>query len=212
MIYAMYHCYRELSDVVRTQMPKPRKREKTTGNKHFCQMITPYLKREKEINLPKKMNCPAQFSVKKLLYFPGYEVSKSSSQWKQDKKKKSLKHKLMSLKNSSIPSEEEDVGVDYVVSRKKRKVGVDEKVAAVLNYVTIFSPMSDHQFHHQGQAAGLIEPLDERVREYIKKLVRVGVRRKADILSRTKKYVNEEIFQGLLNPDCNIIACVRYET
>ena len=117
------------------------------------------------------------------------------------------------------------MGVDFVVSRKKRKVGVEEKVAAVLNYVTIFPPMSDHQFHHQGEAAGLIEPLDERVREYIKKLVRGGVRRKADILSGTKEYVNEEIFQGLLNPDRlrrrfkpdphtirNIIACVRYET
>ena len=172
----------------------------------------------------KKMSCPAQFAVKKLLYFPGYEVAKSSSKWKQDEKKKSLKKKLMSLKNSIIPSEEEE-DVDFVVARKKRKVGVEEKVAAVLNYITIFPPMSDHQFHHQGEAAGLIEPLDERVREYIKKLVRGGVRRKADILSRTKEYVNEEIFQGLSNPDRlrrrfkpdphtirNIIACVRYET
>ena len=91
-------------------------------------MTTPRLKREKEINLPKKMSCPAQFAVKKLLYFPGYEVSKSSSKWKQVEKKKSLKKKLMSSKNSSIPSEEEDVGVDFVISRKKRKVGVEKKL------------------------------------------------------------------------------------
>ena len=85
--------------------------------------------------------------------------------------------------------------------------------------------MSDHQFHHQGEAAGLIESLDERVCEYIKKLVRGGVRRKADLLSRAKEYVNVDIFKGLSNLDRlqrrfkpdprtihNIIACVRYET
>ena len=65
-------------------------------------MITPHLKREKEINLPKRNE---KFVVKKLLYFPCYEVSKLSSKWKQDEKKKSLKKKLMSLNNSSIPSE-----------------------------------------------------------------------------------------------------------
>ena len=170
------------------------------------------------------MNCPAQFTVKKLLYFPGYEISKSSSQWKQDEKKKSLKKQLMSLKNSRIPNEEEeDVDVDFVVSTKKRKVEAEEKVAAVLNYITIYPHTSDHHFHHQGEAAGLIEPLDERVREYFKKLVRGGVRRKADILSRAKEYVNVEMFKGLSNPDRlrrrfkpdprtihNIIACVRY--
>ena len=102
---------------------------------------------------------------------------------------------------------------------------VEEKAAAVLNYITIYPHTSDHQFHHQGEAAWLIEPLDERVREYIKKLVRGGVRRKADILSRAKDYVNVEIFKGLSNPDHlrrrfkpdprtihNIIACVRDET
>ena len=59
--------------------------------------------------------------------------------------------------------------------------------------------MSDHQFHHQDEAAGLVEPLDERMSEYIKKLVRGGVWRKADILSRTKEYVTKEIFQEKLN-------------
>ena len=84
--------------------------------------------------------------------------------------------------------------------------------------------MLDHKNHHQGLAAGLIEPLDDRVREFMKSLVRGGVRRKAEIMSRTLDYVNNEIFKGEPNPDRlrrrfkqdtqtvrNIVNGVRYE-
>ena len=87
------------------------RQQKSLSNDHSV------FKTRKSNQPSKKMNCPAQFAVKKLLYFPGYEISKSSSQWKQDEKKKSLKKQLMSLKNSRIPNEEEDdVDVDVVVS------------------------------------------------------------------------------------------------
>ena len=93
----------------------------------------------------------------------------------------------------------------------------------VLNYLTKVPVQSDHQNHHQGIAAGLIEPLDPRVREHIKSLVRTGTRRKTEIMSRTMDYVNSSnFFDGscrlrrrfkptskMIN---NIIASVKLET
>ena len=42
-----------------------------------------------------------------------------------------------------------------------------ENVVVSLEYITKFPLMTDHNFHHQVQAAGLIKPLDERVWENI---------------------------------------------
>lgn len=92
----------------------------------------------------------------------------------------------------------------------------------VLNYITKFPAPSDHENHHQGLAAGLIEPLDDRVREYIKTLVRNGTRRKTEILSRTQEFVDNNIYsgqcrlRGRFKPGRktinNIIASVKLET
>ena len=66
----------------------------------------------------------------------------------------------------------------------------------VINYITKFPAPSDHENHHQGLAAGLIKPLDDRVREYIKTLVRNGTRRKTEILSCTQEFVYNNIYSG----------------
>ena len=64
-----------------------------------------------------------------------------------------------------------DDDIDFVAP-KKTKIGKQDEVSVRLIYVTKFPHLSSHKFHHLGQAAGIIEPLDERVREHIKKLVR----------------------------------------
>ena len=113
------------------------------------------------------------------------------------------------------------MAVDFKISKENKEADI----TVILKYITIFPQLSDHQFHYQGQAAGLIEPIDERVRAHIKKLVRGGVRWKTVILSRTNEYVSNELFSAesvpcrlrrRFKPDAitirNIIASDKYET
>ena len=138
------------------------------------------------------MICPAQFTVKKLLYFPEIEISSSDTQYKREEVAKTLRQKLMKLKKmppKEIMDVETEDNVDFIISKKKKK----EEILVVLKFVTNFPPLSNHQFHHEGQVASLIEPLDEKLRDHVKKIVRGGVRWKAEILSRTAEYVNNRI-------------------
>ena len=80
--------------------------------------------------------------------------------------------------------------VDFTVNEKKVKY---EKVVVSLEYIRKFPLMTDHNFHCQVQAAGLIEPLDERVQENIKRIVCKEVRMKAEILSRMADFVGNEL-------------------
>ena len=55
--------------------------------------------------------------------------------------------------------------------------------------------------HHMGQAAGLIEPLDERVTLYLKEIIRNGCRRVKELQSRASEFVREKIFHGERPPE-----------
>ena len=174
----------------------------------------------------KKMDCPAHFSVKKVLYFPEYKLSGKESKRKQDDVKKQLRTSLINLK-ALIDSESTEMNeIDFSISNKRvSSQEISASMQVLLQYITIFPALSAHKFHHQGQAAGLIEPLDSRVREHVKTLVRGGVRRKADIISRVSDYVSKEIFHGepmslhlrrRFKPTSttikNIVASVKLET
>ena len=52
----------------------------------------------------------------------------------------------------------------------------------------------------QGQAAGLTEPLDERIVKYLKKLRRNGCRNSKDLQSRAAEFVQDKIFFGENHP------------
>lgn len=54
----------------------------------------------------------------------------------------------------------------------------------------------NHKFHHTGEAAYLIEPLDERVSEFLKKSIRSGYKRPKDLQRRPKEFVDEQLFPG----------------
>ena len=51
-------------------------------------------------------------------------------------------------------------------------------------------------YHHTGEAAGIIEPLDDRVANYLKALIRQANRRPKELQSRAAEYVREQIFAG----------------
>ena len=65
------------------------------------------------------MDCPAQFSVKKVLYFPGYKLSGKETNRQQDDVKKRLKTALMNLK-ALIDSESTKMNeIDFSICDKE---------------------------------------------------------------------------------------------
>ena len=65
-----------------------------------------------------------------------------------------------------------------------------------LQYLVIFPNENQHRFHYQGEAATVIQPVDSRVNDFIRKQIREGCRVPKDIQSRTEYFVKETIFNG----------------
>ena len=55
--------------------------------------------------------------------------------------------------------------------------------------------------HHMGRAAGLVEPLDERVALYLKEIIRNGSRCVKELQSKASEFVRVKIFHGERPPD-----------
>ena len=94
-----------------------------------------------------------------------------------------------------------------------------------LQYLVIFSNENQHRFHYQGEAATVIQPVDSRVNDFIRKQIREGCRVPKDIHSRTEYFVKETIFNGQKTKESkrrtfvpsrkkirNLILSVRNET
>ena len=108
--------------------------------------------------------------------------------------------------------------------KKLDKVVKSEEFKAKLQYLCQFPDPSGHQNHHTGQAAGISEPLDNKVVEYLKKQIREGCRRTKDLQSRAKLFVdqtilleeNPTIFRHRFRPTRkkikNLITAVKVET
>ena len=56
---------------------------------------------------------------------------------------------------------------------------------------------NNHKHHSTGEAAGLIEPLDKRVAEFLRHLIRQGTKNAKDLQSRALEYVKESLFLSL---------------
>ena len=65
-----------------------------------------------------------------------------------------------------------------------------------LQYLVIFLNENQHQFHYQGQAATVIQPVDSRVKDFILKQIGEDCHVPIDIQSRTEYFVEETIFEG----------------
>ena len=75
--------------------------------------------------------------------------------------------------------------------KQLRKATKHEEFKVKLRYLCQFPDPSAHQNHRTSQAAGISEPLDNKVGEYLKKQIREGCRRKKDIQSRAKLFVDQ---------------------
>ena len=67
-------------------------------------------------------------------------------------------------------------------------------------YIVTF-PKTKYLYHHTGIAAGVTEPLDPRVSDFIKKLVRSGCRCVKELESRAADFVTDVLFEGASKPD-----------
>ena len=52
----------------------------------------------------------------------------------------------------------------------------------------------NHRYHNTGVAPGLIEPLDKRVAEFLKRLIREGTKNAEELQRRALEYVKESLF------------------
>ena len=63
-----------------------------------------------------------------------------------------------------------------------------------LQYLVIFPNENQNRFHYQEEPSTVIQPVDSRVNDFIRKQIREGYRVPKDIQSRTEYFVKETIF------------------
>ena len=110
-----------------------------------------------------------------------------------------------------------------IETRKKNKKNCEN--LGSLQYLVIFPNENQHRFHYQGEAATVIQPVDSRVTDFIRKQIKEGCRVPKDIQSRTEYFVKETIFNGQKTKESkrrtfapsrkkirNLILSVRNET
>ena len=69
--------------------------------------------------------------------------------------------------------------------------------------MVIFPNENQHRFHYQGEAATVIQLVESRVNDFIRKQIRKGCRVQKDIQSRTEYFVKETIFNGRKTKESN---------
>ena len=67
-------------------------------------------------------------------------------------------------------------------------------------YIVTF-PKTKHLYYHTGIAAGVTEPLDPRVSDFMKKLILNGCRRVKELESRAADFLTDVLFEGYSKPD-----------
>ena len=68
-------------------------------------------------------------------------------------------------------------------------------------YVRITFISYNHRYPNAGEAVRLIEPLDDRVAEFLKRLLRQGTENAKELQLRALEYVKEGLFPGESHPD-----------
>ena len=112
----------------------------------------------------KKLQCAVKFMVKKIMVFPDYKINKNTRS-KKDTISQMLRKKLKSLPDPKS----------------------DSKQIGVIQYLWQH-PIDNHSNHYYiGQASGLNEPLDERVENYIKTIIKEGIIEDEEILTQDKR-------------------------
>ena len=138
-----------------------------------------FSKNRKLVQDTKKKGCPVIFSTKNILSFPEFKIP-SNTRNNKDKASKLIKTSLNDLKEAK----------DKKTTMKQCK----------FEYIVTF-PKTKHLYHHTEIAAGVTEPLDPRVSDFIKKLIRSGCRRVKEWESRAADFVTDFLFKGASKPD-----------
>ena len=150
-------------------------------------------------------------------------------------KKTGLSSEVLRQKNYRFTSYK--VGIDTKNNREKinrnsrnyletlNKNKKNGKNLGSLQYLVIFPNENQHRFHYQGETATVIQPVDSKVNDFIRKQIREGCRVPKDIQSRTEYFVKETIFNGQKTKESkrrtfvpsrkktkNLILSVRNET
>ena len=60
--------------------------------------------------------------------------------------------------------------------------------------------LGGHMYHHSGEAAGIIEPLDPKISNHLKTLIRAGYKRPKVLQLRASEFVRENFQEEGLNP------------
>ena len=66
-----------------------------------------------------------------------------------------------------------------------------------MQYLVIFPNEKGHKIHYTGEAASIIQPIDESVAEYIRLQIREGCKTPKDIQCKVAYFVTENIFSWL---------------
>ena len=64
----------------------------------------------------------------------------------------------------------------------------------ILQYLVIFPNEKGHKIHYTGEAASIIQPIDESVAEYIRLQIREGCKTPKDTQCKVAYFVTENIF------------------
>ena len=153
----------------------------------------------------KKKGCLVAFNTKKLFTYQRYKIP-ADTRYNRDKAAKSVKKFLSVLEQS----------------KGQREKVLDEEYS--LSY-HIQLPKDKHCYHNTGKAAGIAEPLDLRVTDFIKILIRSGCHGVKELESRALDFVTDVLFEGVCSPDLyrgrfyperrkvrNLISYVKMET
>ena len=143
-----------------------------------------------------------KFCVKKIYRYTSYKVSIDT---------KNNREKI-----------NQNLGNDFETLKKNKK---NCENLGSLQYLVIFPNENQHRFRYQGEAATVIQPVDSRVTDFIRKQIKEGCRVPKDIQSRTEYFVKETIFNGQKTKESkrrtfapsrkkirNLILSVRNET
>jgi len=172
----------------------------------------------------KKVDCPAQFTCKQVLYFPGYKLDQNATEYKKKMTNKRLKDDIMKhvskLKDQGVNGKAvtgDETSTEREVSDQPSDIQV------CLLYLTKLPKPSDHKFHTVGIAADANEKTDERIVAYIKTLVRKGITERQGIDRLVEAFVRKKLhisghihlrdrFHPSRKTQLNIIGAVRAET
>ncbi|XP_064638302.1 calcium-responsive transcription factor-like [Lineus longissimus] len=117
----------------------------------------------------KKVNCPAQMTLRQIVYFPEFKITADTRTCsKRDQTSKSLRKRLEEGSGT--------VEFDHCIKYE-------------------FPSPDNHQNHLGGEGAGIRQPVDERIIWQIHFLVREGVSRCSEMMRHIEIYVKNELFR-----------------